>query len=359
MLVRFIAIAFVLTTFCFGQLPDRDALIKKLVEGSDADTATFELIKHFQMGGLRTIIRNINELPDEQKIQYMHALRHMDLFRFRNDLNANLIEAKDDVSRMVALRLLSTFGERLTPEIFEPYVANEENPIKLRLAAMSGLIQAQRPAAYDRFIEIAEKATYDPATGENDFEFAEISQTNRGFFLYTKSKLEDKKAPLGAVLISIYLAGPRNDDIYTNILDQRRRKLIPLLIDRAIVAGAPNLLELMAEHRTAKKSRDEISKAMPAAKAIAGFQSQFFSHDIEKMPIAPRLSLRPAGPGTESGYRSVYGVVKVSATGEISVLESLSPFGGSGDLISKLGSKTSPAFVDWEPVESVFLVTSP
>ncbi|CAM2011489.1 hypothetical protein [Acanthopleuribacter pedis] len=361
MLVRFFAIALCMTTFCLGQLPDRDALVKKLVEGSssDSDFATQELIKHFQMGGLRTVVRNLNRLPDEKKIQYMHVLRHMDLFRFRNDLNANLIEAPNDVARMVALRLLATFGERLNPEIFEPYVANEENPIQLRLAAMSGLIQAQRPAAYDRFVEIAEKATFDPITGQDDFAFAEISAENRGFFLYTKSKLEDKKAPLGAVMVSIYLAGPRNDDIYTNLLDQRRRKLIPLLIDRAILAGAPNLLELMADHKTCRKKVDDIKKAMPAARAIADLKKQFFKHEIQQMPIAPRLDLRPKGSGTETGFRSAYGVVKVSDAGEISVVESFSPFGGSGDLAGKIGNKTFPAFVDWQPVESYFLVATP
>ncbi len=361
MLVRFFAIALCMTAFCFGQLPDRDALVKKLVDGSssDSDFATQELIKHFQMGGLRTVVRNINNLSDEKKVQYMHVLRHMDLFRFRNDLNANLIEAPNDVARMVALRLLSTFGERLTPEVFEPYVANEENPLPLRLAAMSGLIQVQRPAAYDRFIELAEKATFDPATGRDDFEFCEISAKNRGFFLYTKSKLEDKKAPLGAVMVSIYLAGPRNDDIYTNLLDQRRRKLIPLLIDRAILAGAPNLLELMADHKTCKKAKDEIKKAMPAAQGVADLKKQLFAHDIQKMPVAPRLDLRPNGQGTEDGFRSAYGVIKVDTEGVISVVKSFSPFGGNGNLAAKIGSKTFPAFVDWEPSESYFLVVTP
>ncbi|QTD49138.1 hypothetical protein [Sulfidibacter corallicola] len=334
--------------------------MEKFLKG-DSDHAASELIKHFEMGGLRTIIRNLNALPDEKKIQYMHVLRHMDLFRFRNDLNANLTEAKDDTSKMVALRLLATFGDRLSPEVFEPHVANEENSVAVRLAACSGLIQAQRPSNYDRFIEIANKAIVDPTTGQDDFAFAEISHQNRGFFLYTKSKLEDKKAPTGAILISVYLAQNKNDDIYTNVLNLRRRKLVPYMIDRAVMAGAPALLDVMAEHRSAKKFRDQISRAKPAAQAVAKYRAKFFDqYEKDQAPIAARIPHKGTGSAAEGNYHAAYAVVEVSAEGDMKVVVHEKPFGSGGDnLQSVLSGKTLPAYVKWQPVASYYLVVAP
>ena len=167
----FFLLLFTLTgTLAQGQLlPDRDELTKKFLIESTTVEASQELIKHFQKGGLRTIIRNINELPPEQRVRYGEVLRHMDLMTFRNDLNANLENATDDESKAMFLMLLATVGRALDQSIFQKYIDDETASIKVRLAAASAIIKVQKPAFYDKFHEIAEDAEIDLTTGKKRF----------------------------------------------------------------------------------------------------------------------------------------------------------------------------------------------
>jgi len=342
----------------FGQLlPDRDELVQKFLAESTSVEASRELIKHFQKGGLRTIIRNINELPPHQRIRYGEVLRHMDLMTFRNDLSANMENAPDDDSRAMFLMLLATVGRALDQSIFQKYVDDQTAPVKVRLAAASGIIKIQKPSLYDQFHEIADTADIDPTTGQDDFVYADIHKSNVGFYLYTRSQLDQDKMSHGVIITALVMAENDSVDIYNKILDEKKRKYIPLMIDRAVKVGGVQLLEAMSDHKTCKKSLDEIQKGLAAAKFIAQYRNMFMDK-LEKSnePIGPLLPLFCPGQGAEEGFRPGYAVVKVSAEGDISLLYNGNPFGGSSDFENALRGHTVPAYMDWKPVESYALV---
>ena len=359
MRTKSLLLSFLFTATCFGQiLPDRDELVRKFLEPATTDQAAGELIKHFQWGGLRTIIRNVPKLPLQDRLQYGEVLRHADLMRFRNDLNANLENATDPETKALFLMLLATVGRALDPSVFEPYIADESNPLFVRLAAASGVIKVQNPKNYDRFHELSNKAVIDYETGQNDFRFADVSKSNLGFYLYTKSQLEQDKAPNGVILSAIAMAESSGADIYTPILDGKRRKFFPLMIDRAIQVGGVTLLDAMASHRAARKFGDLIAQAKPAASAIARYRGQFMDTlDKTSAPIGPLLPRH--GSGNASGLRAGYAVVEISEAGSVSIISHHNPNGGTDNLKELLPSSTLPAYLDWKPVKSYALVMAP
>ena len=359
--MRSLCISFLLATLCFGQaLPDRDELVKKFLEPATSKQAGMDLIKHFQMGGLRTIIRNLNKVPLSDRLQYGEMLRHMDLMRFRNDLNANVETAPDATTRALALMLLSTIGRNLDPSVFNPYVGDETVDMRVRLAAMSGLVKVQKIDQYNRFYEVAETAVVDPSTGQNDLLFADISKKNLGFYLYTRTQLDETKVPHGAILAAITMAENDSVDIYEAILKLRKKKYIPLLIDRAIKVGGVQLLEAMAKNKKAKKFKAQINAALPAAQMVTAYRSKFMDHsDPKQTPIGPLLPLKGQGTSNAPGYRAGYAIAKVSANGHISVLGHQAPFGSSDNLKEILTGTTLPAYLNWEAVESYALIVAP
>jgi hypothetical protein len=363
MVSKFNALLFlVLPLVCFGQaLPDRDELVAKMLQPATADQGAAELIKHYQLGGIRTLVRQMNDMPQEQRMRYGMGLRHLDLFRYRNDLNANLANAPDNESKAMWLMLLSTFGRQLAPEVFESYINDASLPLYVRLTACTGLIQVQKPSNYERFIELAEEALVDPYTGQNDLAFCDLDQKNIGFFLYTKAKLENDP-PYGAVIASIEMARSGNKDIYENILDLRQKKYLPQMIDRAIRAGAPDLLDLMLEHRTSRRKDGEINRAKPLATEIAKYRDKLnMTRDTANFPLGPFFYVNPDGKSASEDFRAAYGVVKIDATGAISLLYHQRLFDGGNDNLQSLlqGKSTLPAYSNWQPIETYALVYAP
>jgi hypothetical protein len=340
-------------------LPDRDELRTKFLQRESSAQAAQDLIDNFQMGGLRTIIRNLLKLPPDLRVQYGRSLSYMDLSRFANDLNANLENAQDPETRAMCLMMLATLGRSIAPAVFEKYIADESQPMMVRLAAMSGRCKIQNPAIFDRFYELADEAVVEPHNGRNDLAYADVSKDNLPFFLYTKAQVEKKEASHGLILSAISVAGKNSTDIYKSILDKKKKKYLPLLVDRAIQVGGVQLLESMAGHRTAKRYKAEISFAMSVAKAVAKYRDRFMDQvPQDKTPIGPVLPINGTGTGKED-YRAAYAVVQVTAEGDIKLLSHDKPYGGDDNLQTLLTGKTQPAYLDWKPVESYALVIAP
>jgi hypothetical protein len=362
MLVRSLLISLLFSCVCFGQaLPDRDELVKKFLNESTSSDAAKDLITHFQMGGLRTILRNIDQLPLETRLQYGEVLRHMDLIRFRNDLNGQMEGAGDAETRAMYLMLLSTIGRTLDKSIFEKYIDDETQDLRVRLAAAAGPCKIQNPAAFDRLYEVAEKAEIDPATGRNDFRFCDISKANLPFYFYTKGIVGNKKkVSHGAVLSAIAIAEADSVEIYEHILDMRQKKYIEAMIDRAIQVGGVELLNTMADHKfTKKKFKDEIAAAIAPARKLAEYRAKYMDKvDKETTPIGPLVPTFGSGTGRD-GFRSAYAVVKVSETGDMSIMTFEKPYGGTDNLKQILTGTTLPAWQNWKPVESYALVLCP
>ncbi len=345
---------------CFAQvLPEREELVKKFLVESTSAEASRELIKHFQMGGLRTIIRNMGSLPYKQALEYGASLRYMNLSRFGNDLNTNLNNADGPQTRAMYLMLLATIGRTIAPETFETVMADESAPMYVRLAAASGVIKVQNPAIYDRFIALADDAEVDPATGKNDLQFADIGKNNIGFFLYTKGKIGGDDMSHGSIICTLAMIDANDVDVYEELLDAKEKKYFDLMIDRAVKIGGVQLLETMQGHKAAKKYRDKIAQAMPAAQAIAQYTDKLLPNGIDNLAIGPALFPTGTGSGTE-GFSAAVAVAKISASGEISIVTHQAPFGGTDDLKSILAGKTFPAHnIKWEPVDSYVLVIAP
>ncbi len=343
-----------------AQMPDREVLVEQLKDPATSQQAFADLVVHYQLGGVRSILRNLNELPNPTRLAYGQALLSLDLFRFRNDLNANLTEATDPEAKALFLQMLATCGRQLDSAVFDPYIDNEDEDIRVRLAAVSGPIKIQNPTYYDKFFEVAKKASFDPSTGRDDFKYADIDMSNQGFYYYTRGKIASDGVSDVHVYTAIRMAGPASGELFTTILDLKWKKFVPLMIDRAVRVGAPALLDVMADHKTAKKFKDEIAKARPAAATIATYLNRgpdFNSKD--QYPIAAALPRNLKGTG-DDGLAAGYGIVKIAADGSSTLVEHMAPFAGNESLKADFSNYHAiPAFVNFSPVESFAWVTSP
>lgn len=360
MVFRTLFLSFLMTAACLGQgLPDRDELIAKFIQEDTSDAAARELVKHFQMGGLRSIIRNLNKLPFKKTLAYGESLRHLDLNRFRNDLNANVGSAKGVQTKAMFLMLLSTVGYQVDPTVFKAHAANEADPLFVRLAAGGGVITVQSPKLYDDFLAMADEAIVDPGTGQDDLRYALLTKKNLGFYLYSKGKLDDKEtATHGAIVCSLAMVEAGDTEVYENLLDHKKRKYFPLMIDRAVKVGGVDLLETMLAHKAAKKFKSQINSGIGAARAVAEYREKF-ADKAKDLNMGPVLYAKSTGTGN-AGYRAGYGVAKINVDGSVTLVTHQAPFGGSDDLSSLLTGTTFPAHNKrWEPVESYMLVFSP
>lgn len=360
MLLRSLLLVTLTTLIAFGQgLPDREKLTKEFISPNSSDAAAMELFKHFQMGGLRTVIRNLNELPGNYGAQWGNALKNMSLFRFRNDINGLLQNAKDPETKAVNLMLLSTMGRAIPNDVFEPFFKNAGEPLDVRLAAGAGMIQVQNPGLYDSFYETAEEAVIDFDLDRNDFRYALLSKSNTGFYFYTKAKIEEKKPKHGVILSAILMVDKGDTELVDLILNTRQKKYVPILIDQAVRIGAPDLLEFMLTHKRGKKFDEEIAKAMPAAKMVAEYRDELMrKYEESENPIGPRISRTGKGNGGMEGYPAGYAIVKIAADGSTSVVKHLNPFGGSDNLKTLIPAKTIPAHLNFEPVASHVLLVA-
>lgn len=360
MSMRTLLVSLIFTSVCFGQgLPDRDELIAKFLDEKTADQATRDLCKHFGMGGLRTIIRNVNKLPLERRLQYANVFMYMDIQRFSNDINANVAKAEDAETRAMWLRLLARQGRFLDPTVFEKWVRDESQDMRVRIAAMSGLVQKQDPARYKRLYELADTAVVDPITGRNDLEYAFLTKENKALYYFTKSELDKKPGP-GTILIALALADAGDWEVFEKIIKMRKKKQFPMLINRAVQIGGVDILDQMAANKAFKKLRNQIKSGKTAASALAAHNSKLYAvqtHDKKTNPLGAVLPLKAGGTGRD-GYSAGYAIVKVAADGTVSLVEAKRPFGGN-DQLSALEGKTIPAFSNWEPVESYHLIFSP
>ena len=364
MVSKAIITSFIFCIVCFGQaLPDRDELAEKFKNPATSVEASLSLVKHFQMGGLRTMIRNLNELEYKDVLKYGPALRHTDLTRFANDLNNNLQEADGPQTKAFYLSLLSTVGRGLAASNFEPYVADETLPMYVRLAAASALVKVQNPAIYDRFLSLADQAVVDPTLGKDDLRWADINKSNTGFFLYTKGKLSGKEITHGMIITAIAMAEAKDTSIYEDILEnvskRMQRDYYNMMIDHAIRVGGVQLLDVMAGHKRLKKYLDTINTARGFAQKMADHRAKLISTDASELSVGPVLPEFGSGTGVE-GFHSGYAIAKISASGDISLVDYISPFGGTDDLKQIISGKTFPAHnSSWEPTESHVLVIAP
>lgn len=358
MLLRSLVLTGLMTAFAFAQgLPDRDKLTQEFVKSSSSDAAALELFKHFQMGGLRTVIRNLNELPEQHREQWGYGLKHMNLFRFRNDINGLLQSAKDESTKSTNLMLLSTMGRAIPNDVFAPFFRNASEPLHVRLAAGAGMIQIQNPGLYDEYYTTAEESVYDFDLDRNDFQYALLDKTNVGFFLYTKAKVEDKSPTHGMIVSAIRMIEKGDTEIVDAVLNTREKKYVPLLIHQAIRRGAPNLLQFMLEHKRGKRFDEEIGRAMPAAQMVAKYYDQL-NKTFEETDhyVGPRIVRVGKGSGGMEGYPGGYAIVKVKADGTTEILEHTNPFGGTDNLKSLVEANTFPAHLNFEPQEAVVLL---
>jgi len=361
MVSKYLLVATLLTSVCLGQLPDRDELTAQFKNPETSHQAAEALLTHFGMGGIRTIIRNLNDLDVNSRLAYGNMFRNMDMFRFRDDLNNNLGSIGDDNSKAMYLMLVSSAGRQIAADFFNTYVNDENAAVKVRLAAAGGTIKIQNPELYNRFLEIADRAVVDFSIGQNDLYFANLSKENLGFFLFTKAKIEDKKAPHGAIVCALEMAENADTDIYETLVNNRKKKYYPIMIDHAVQVGGTDLLAVMEAHKSTKKFRDQISKAKDVAAKVAQYRSKFADKLTGKHSVlVPYFPIKTGGTSEESGYHSAYAVAKVAATGDISLLFHSAPFGHNNDnLKSILSGRTMPAYIDFEPVETYVFVPAP
>ena len=361
MVRRTLMVAALFSSVCFAQLPDREALVTKFKSADSSHEAAEALLEHFAMGGIRTMIRNFNELDVDVRLAYGNMFRNMDMFRFRDDLNNNLNTVGDAESKAMYLMLIASAGRQIADTFFAPYVDDENAPVQVRLAAAGGIIKIQNPAFYDKFLAIADRAVVDSSIGQNDLKYANLSKENLGFFLYSKGKLDDKKAPHGAIVCAIEMAQNDDTDVYEALLENKKRKYYPMMIDHAIQVGGTDLLALMAEHKTTKKFRDQIGKAQTIAAKFKEYIGRG-AHTLKgkTATLVPYLPVKAGGTATESGYHSAYAIAKVSSTGDITLVAHDAPFGdGNDNLKALLSGKTMAANVDFSPVETFVLVSAP
>ncbi|PIE90242.1 MAG: hypothetical protein CR997_06545 [Acidobacteria bacterium] len=354
-----ISILLMMCTAVFA-LDNRDKFVAQLVNPAETVAGAEGLFDSYQLGGVRTIIKNFNQMPPELAMQYAYALRNLDLFRFRNDMNANLQNAKTLEQKGIALLLLSSLGRRIDSSIFQQVAENPAEDIKVRLSAATCLCAIQNPKYFDLFAEIAELAVCDPETGQNSFIYCDFSNVSKGMFYYLLPKLDSKTTATNGVILSLLqIVSPGNSDFYTKLLDLRKKDYYRLMIDRAARVGAVDLLDLMSSSKRAKKLWDQIKAVRPAAAMVAKHKDQLFCQsDQKKYPIGsliPRVFTMNGKMGLSSGIA----IVKVDESGNVSILEEHSPAGVTGAFSSISGKKTMAAKLDFVPVESYYVLYAP
>ncbi len=356
-----ITVCLLFTGLCFGQtLPDRDELVNQFKDPATIEPAVRELYKHFGMGGIRSVMSNINKLPLEQRLQWMHTFHAMDFNRFFNDIAINLDTASDPETKAMWLKLLAVEGRTIDPKAFEKYVNDESQDLRVRLAAMSGLVQRQDPERYKQFYALADKAVVDPVTGRNDLAYALLTKQNQALFFFTRSMLEKGKASHGSILIALSMADAGDSEVFSRIIELKDKKYTSFMVDRAVAVGGVAILDMMANHKLMKKDLAEINAAKPAAAALAGHLSKLYhnqTHDRSKTPLAAVLPTTVKGSGS-MGKHAGFAIVHVDAAGNVNVIEKQSPMGGSVDF-SGLPAKTVPAYLEWESIESYYLLSTP
>lgn len=364
-MMRVVWIGLLVAFSALGQgLPDREEAVKKLLNRDHTVEGARTLIDHYQLGGIRTVIRNLENMDASSRMSYAHVLKYLDLFRFRNDLNRSLQDAKTDEAKAVFLMLLATFGQQLDPvSVFQPYADDESLPLFVRLAAVSGMVQIQNPTYYDRFIEIANEVDLDEPLGPV-FRYAEMSMKNQGFYYYLRETLNPDRSSVktqhGAIIAAIAMAENESGQLYEWILELHDRDYLPMMIDRAVMVGGVDLISVMQEHKTSKKKfRDELAKAAGAAEAMAQFRDKWMntvSPDV--YPLAPLIPEEFLGYNVPSPMKE-FGMVKVDKDGHVELVAHVSPFGSSAKLKSAFTDfNTMPGYQDWEPVERYMFVTA-
>lgn len=356
-----ITVCLLFAGLCFGQeLPDRDELVAQFKDPATIEPAVRELYKSFGMGGIRSVMSNINKLEPQQRLQWVRTFHYMDFNRFFNDVVGNLENAPDAETKAMWMMLLASEGRTVDPNFFEKYATDESQDLKLRLAAMSGFCMRQDPERYKRFYALADKAVVDPETGRNDLAYALLTKENQGLFFYTRSMLEKGKSSHGAILIALAMADAGDSQVFTKIIELKDKKYTSMMIDRAVAVGGVAILDAMASHKLMKKDLAEINAAKPGAAAIAAHISKLYAqqtHDKTKVPMAAVLPLSLPGSGSQ-GKHAGFAIVKVDANGDVSVVEQASPTGAAIQ-VSGLPAKTVPAYLDWAPIESFYLLSVP
>jgi len=339
---------------------ERDVFVGKLIKPETTLEGAQGLYDSYQLGGVRTIIKQFNNMPADLALQYAFAFRNLDLFRFRNDMNANLLEAKSPEHRGVALMLLSSLGRQIDANTFMKFAENPTEDIRVRLAAATCLCAVQNPRYFELYAQIAEEAVVDYETGRNDFVYCDFTFVSPGLFYYLKPKLEERSTSThGVKIVMLQTVNPNSTEFYEMLLEAREKDYFPMMVNQAIKVGSVDLLKMMADHKRAKKIKDKVQAAIPAAALVAKYKPKTFKHaKKEQYPIGALFSRPMQGKGVE-GYLKGSAALKVDANGTISVLEESSPFGGSGVFSSYSGKTTMAAKLDFQPVESIYLVVAP
>lgn len=338
----------------------RDIYIKKLKNPAETVAGAEGLFEEYQLGGVRTIIRQLNNLPEDLAFQYVYALKNLDLFRFRNDMNANLQGAETVAQKGVALMLLSSLGRRIDSDIFMKFAENPTEDIQVRLAAATCLSAIQKPKYFDLIADIAETSVVDYATGRNDFRYCDFSQVNRGLFYYLKPRLDVRKtATHGVKMVMLMVVPPSATEFYQLMLDKKDKDYFMMMINQAANHGGTELLNTMAASKRAKKLWSTVNAAKPVAALVTGAKSKLFSKSEKvKYPLGALIPRSYSVKG-QNGLSASVALIKVDASGTISIVEEESVSGSKGAFDFMKGKKTMPAKIDFTPVDSMYLMVAP
>jgi len=341
-------------------LDNRDEFVDQLIDPSETVIGAEGLFESYQLGGVRTIIKNLNKMPADLALQYAHAMSNLDLFRFRNDMNGNLQSAKTVEQKGAALLLLSSLGRKIDSGIFLEFAEDINEDIRVRLAAATCLAAIQNPTYFELFAEIAETSIVDPATGRNDFIYCDYTNISRGLFYTLKPKLDVKStAKHGVIMVMLQVVKPGHNEFYTKLIDLRRKEYYDMMINQAARAGAVDLLDTIANHKKAKKVWDMAKSARPAALMVAKYRDQLFNKsNKKKYPIGSLIPPQYAANGRD-GYSASFAILKVDAEGVMSVVQEESILGSKGPFSALNGKKTMAAKLDFAPIESLYFVVSP
>ena len=339
---------------------ERDVLVEKLIQPETTVEGAEGLFELYQLGGVRTILKQFNNMPHDLAYQYAYSLRNLDLFRFRNDLNANLQEAKTVEQKGVALMVLSSLGRQIDSEIFLTFAEDVNENIKVRLAALSCLAAIQNPKYFELFAQVAEESVVDYETGQNDFMYCDMSNVSKGLFYFLKPRLNERStATHGVKMVMLHALPPNATDFFDKMLENREKKYFSMMINKAMKCGGTELLDYLANDKRAKKLKDQIDKARPVAAMINKYKAQIFSaSNQEQFPIGSLVSRFYSVKGRDELSAS-FAVIKVDATGTISMVQEQSPVGMTGAFNNLIGKKTMAAKLDFAPVESLYFAVAP
>jgi hypothetical protein len=337
-------------SFSIWAQEDRQIYIDQLKNEETVPAALSALYEKYQLGGVRTVIRNLNEMPTSIGYSVIQTLGELDLWRFRNDMIANVETAQTTEQKALAVYLLAELARRVDPATFQELISASDTPDQVKMAAFSGLLRIRKPEYFDQFLDYLMSLEKEKKYSLDLYRFFNFRDISQALFYYYKPKLEDRKFQNDAFFKTILHFVPKGEtDLYEKMVVMRQKDHFPLMYTAIIKNGDVAALDFLVSHKKAKKMVDELETLRPLVMISAKGRKGALEEKPQHYPIGSFL-LRDLPQPLIQGVA----LVRINDKGIPTVLEQASLTGQP----LTYEQRALPRLEEWRPLEETQLLYS-